>query len=341
MTCTSATRRRLLQAGVAAPFATSMIIRDANSQTAIPVTIAHALKLANYGPVFVAQRQGLFEKQGLNVSIEVAGSIAEPVAIALSGRAQIATTGTGMSVNSTLEGGRMKCVAKMCGALGLWVITRPETAFKSLDDFKGKKVASFRFPSNTVTSPTFAMRKYGNFDPQAAGVQFIEGPFGSIVPAVKDGRADVGVVFEWDASVAATQHGLNVSYGLAEQIGPILFTAVMVKEDYIKTNPDVIQRYCNAIAGAMKMIRENKAAYVNAMAAEFNNLPRPTVEAGCDRLLATRGFVPTNPIISKVEWDAIMEHETVAKTVRKAMTFEEMVDNRFAEKAAAEFGLRS
>ena len=47
-----------------------------------------------------------------------------------------------------------------------WVIAKPGTNFKSLADFKGKKVASLRFPSNTVTSPTFAMKKFGGFDTQ-------------------------------------------------------------------------------------------------------------------------------------------------------------------------------
>ncbi len=40
-----------------------------------------------------------------------------------------AATGTGMAVNSTLEGGKMTVVAKMCGALGMWVITPPGTSF--------------------------------------------------------------------------------------------------------------------------------------------------------------------------------------------------------------------
>ena len=35
-----------------------------------------------------------------------------------------------------------------------------------------------------------------------------------------------------------------------------------------------------------------------------------------------------------------MEHDTVAGTIRKSLSFEEMVDNRFAEKATADFGLK-
>lgn len=317
----------------------SLVLHDAHAQAAVPVTLTTGLKLANYGPIYVAQRSGLFEKQGLKLTADVGGSVNEPVAIALSGRGQFAATGTGMAMNSTAEGGRMKVIAKMTGALGMWVITKPGTTFKSLADFKGKKVASLRFPSNTVTSPTFAMKKFGGFDAKSAGVEFVEGPPGSIVGAVRDGRADVGVVFEWDASVAA-QSGLQVAYGFADEVGPILLTSVMVKEDYLSANGDTVQRFCNALAAAMKLIREDKAAYVSAMSAEFANLDKAVVAAGCDRLLSTRGFVPLTPVVAKAEWDAIVEHDTLAGTVRKAFSFEELVDNRFAQKAADAFGPR-
>jgi NitT/TauT family transport system substrate-binding protein len=317
-----------------------LVLHDAQAQAVVPVTLTTGLKLANYGPIYVALRAGLFERQGLRLSADVGGSVSEPVAITLSGRGQFAATGTGMAMNSTAEGGRMKVVAKMTGALGMWVITRPGTNFKTLADFKGKKVASLRFPSNTVTSPTFAMKKLGGFDAKASGVEFVEGPPGSIVSAVRDSRADVGVVFEWDASIAA-QSGLQVAYGFANEVGPILLTCVMVKEDYLTANADTVQRFCNALAGGMRLIREDKAAYIAAMTAEFPNLDKAVAAAGCERLLATPGFVPRNPIVSKAEWDAIVEHDTIAGTVRKPFSFEEMVDNRFAQKATDAFGLKS
>lgn len=337
----SSTRRSALKAigglGASAAMMT-LTVKDVFGQASISIALTTGLKLANYGPIYVAARSGLFAKHGLNVTVNVGGTVVEPVSIALSGRGPFAVTGTGMAVNSTLEGGQMKVIAKMCGALGMWVITRPGTTFTSLADFKGKKVASLRYPSNTITSPTFAMKKFAGMEPKSAGVEFVEGPPGSIVGAVRDKRADVGVVFEWDASIAA-QQGLQVTYGFAEQMGPILLTSVMVKADYLTSNPDLVQRFCNAIAASMKLIRENSSAYISAMSAEFSNLERPVIEAGCTRLLATKGFVPTNPIISKAEWDASVEHDFLAGTIRKVLPFEEMVDNRFAQKATEAFGV--
>ena len=87
--------------GISQPF----VLYDAHAQTAVPVRLTTGLKLANYGPIYVAQRAGLFEKQGLSLAADVGGSVNEPVAIALSGRGQFAATGTGMAMNSTAARG--------------------------------------------------------------------------------------------------------------------------------------------------------------------------------------------------------------------------------------------
>lgn len=99
----------------------------------------------------------------------------------------------------------------MAGAIGLWFIWKPGAGVTSLEDPKGRTIASCRFPSNTVSSPTFAIKSVGGVDPQAGGVRFVEGPLGSIIPTVADGRADLGCVFEWDASIAETMQLLHAA----------------------------------------------------------------------------------------------------------------------------------
>ena len=166
------TRRRVM-AGAAAAIGAPHVAR---AQAGTPVTVSAALRIANYIPAWVAQKKGIFAKHGLNVEINTASSIAEPVGILNANRAQIAMTGSGMAVNSTVEGAPMKVIAKLAGAIGLWAIGKPGTTIRSLDDVKGKTVATLRFPSNTVSSPTYAMKTIGKFDPAQAGVRFVEGP---------------------------------------------------------------------------------------------------------------------------------------------------------------------
>lgn len=303
------------------------------AQQLTPISVSVALRIANYLPVWIAEQKGIFAKHGLKADISAAASIAEPVAILNAERAQFAITGTGMAVNSTVEGAKMKVIAKLAGAIGLWAIGKPGTKVSSLNDLKGKSIASLRFPSNTVSSPTYAMKSVGKFDPAKENVRFLEGPPGSIIPAVRDGRADIGCVFEWDASIAE-QQGLEVLFSFVDILGPIAFTSAMVREEYAQKNPKIVQSFCNALAESMKLIRSDEKVYAEVAAKEFSQVPPAAIAAGSKRLLAAKGVVPLNPVLSKAEWDAIIAHELGAGTMRKALPFEEIVDNSFATKAA-------
>lgn len=72
-----------------------------------------ALRLANYTPAYAALHEGIFAKHGLQVEIAAASSVAEPISILNAGRAEFAMTGTGMAVNSAIEGADTSVIAKM------------------------------------------------------------------------------------------------------------------------------------------------------------------------------------------------------------------------------------
>ena len=96
--------------------------------------------------------------------------------------------------------------------------------------------------------------------------------------AVKDGRVDCGIVFEWDASIAEAQ-GLQVMFGLGEQLGPIAFTAAMVKEDSLKSAADLIQKDLSEgkKGGYVFTITPTPTGYaVNANPETFNSSGRRT-----------------------------------------------------------------
>jgi NitT/TauT family transport system substrate-binding protein len=329
--------RRLVLGATPALLAAPVTLRAQGSGT--PLTVSTALRLANWTPAWTAQRRGLFAKHGLRVEIAAAGSIAEPVAILNARRAQIALTGTGMSVNATVEGARMKVIGKLAGGIGLWFIHRPGLALNSLEDLRGKSIASLRFPSNTVSSPTYVLRSRANMDPAQAGIRFVEGPPGSIIPAVRDGRADCGCVFEWDASIAETQHGLTVSLPLAPILGPIAFSSAIVREDWLAQNRSQAQAFMNALAEAMKLIRDDPSVYEEVSRAEFEQVPAAAIARGAQRLLTAPGVVPREPMVTRQEWDAIVAHELGAGTMRQGLPFEQMVDNSLAEAAARAAGI--
>ncbi len=332
-------RRGFMAGGTA--LAASAIL-PARGQTRPKIMISQALLIANYTPVYFALQRGLFAKHGLDVEISTAGGIAVVIPVVLSKRAQFALSGSAPSVNATLEGGPMKCIAKIAGGTALLVLGRPGTVIKSLDDFKGKTIATLRFPSNTNTTPKYVLSKIGGFDLDAAGVKFVEFPPGAQAQAVKDGRADLAVVFEWDASIGVTQFGLEVVSSLTAAVGPNASSTIFATDEYLAANADTAQHLVDAIAEGMKLIHTEAGAYEKASAAAFPQVPEAAIKLGSARLLAMPGVVPRNPIISKEDWDKVMTIELGSGGgLKQALPFERMVDNSFAEKATAAFGLPS
>ena len=335
----SAPSRRSVLLGTGALGLAAALPMPAIAQGRTKVIVSEAIHIALYTPLYVAMRQGLFAKQGLDVELSTAGGIAVPVSVLLANRAQFALTGTGMSVNSTLEGGKMKVIGKVAGGVSLFAIAKPGLKINSLADLKGKTIATLRFPSNTISTPTYLMRSIGGFDPKEAGVNFLELPPGAQAAAVKDGRADLAIVFDWDASIGVTQFGLEVVFSFADILGPIAFSSIFVTEQYAKSNGDTVQKFMNGLAAAMKLMQSDPNVFEEVSRLEFPSVAPEVVKLGAKNFMTTKNVMPRNPIITKEDWDAIMKHESGAGTLKKTLPYEDMVDNSFATKATSEFGL--
>ncbi|TYC52461.1 ABC transporter substrate-binding protein [Rhodobacterales bacterium] len=305
---------------------------------AAPVArISEAIHLGLYMPVYVAIDKGLFQDQGLGTDLKSAGGIAQPVSALLSGAADFAVTGTGMSINATVEGAQMVNVAKIAGQISVWILARKGTSFNGPEDFAGKTIATLKFPSNTFTTPTYAMKLAG-LDPEK-DVKFLQLPFGAQLQAVADGRADFATVFEWDASIGATQFDLDVVYSLGEALGPAVFSSTFVTRDFIEKSPETVQLYCNAIAAAEKLLHEDESVFVDVATKQFPQVDPAVIAAAHSRFFGSVPLVPRNPIISEDEWNTLVAHEDGAGTLRANLPFADMVDNSFAVKATREFGL--
>lgn len=305
------------------------------------VAIAEALRLGMYNSLYVAADKGLFAKHGLDVDLSTAGGIALPVPILLSGRGQIGVTSPGMSVNAVREGGKIKNIAKIVGGVSMWGIAKPDSKIRTIEDLRGKTIATLKFPSSTIQVPTYAIKTVGKFDPKEAGVTFLELPPGAQAAAVKDGRADIATAFEWDVSIAAEQFGLVPVLSFADVLGPLCFTTAMTTEETIASNPAAVQGFCNAIAEAQKLMHENNSVFTEVAEKYFPKVTPSVVASATKNFFGSKTAIPRNPTISADEWDRAMLLEQGGGAVQSALPYGQMVDNRFAEQATRQFGLAS
>jgi NitT/TauT family transport system substrate-binding protein len=310
----------------------------ASAQSVQPIKISEAIHLGIYVSIYAAKHGGYFKKHGLEGTISSAGGIAAALPVVLSGNASFAVTGTGMSVNANNEGAKVVNIAKIVGGMAMWAVAKPGFKLKTPEDFKGKTIATLRFPSSTIQVPTYIMKEKGGFDAEAAGVKFLQLPPGAQAQAVLDGRADFAVMFEWDASISKEQFGLEPVLSLGDFIAPAAFTTAMLPRSAVEKDPNLVQAFCDALAETQAALHADRDLFVKTSVIEFPQVSEAVIRSAAENLLTKTQAIPKSPTISKAEWDADVAFEIAGGSLKTGRSYEEMVDNSFAEKATAKFG---
>ena len=81
--------------------------------------------------------------------------------------------------------------------------------------------------------------------------------FGSTAPAFADGRGDFTIEFEPGATSLESEGKGHVIASLGKDSGYVPYTAFSAKKSYLKENPDVIQRFTNALQKGMDYVRSH------------------------------------------------------------------------------------
>jgi NitT/TauT family transport system substrate-binding protein len=225
-----------------------------------------------YLPNELTQKLGYFTQQGLNVTLidEASGQSAEDEVLA-----NQVDAGSG-SYNHTIElqaaGKNMECVVQLDSAPGEAevVSTKEANQIHSFADLKGKNLGVTELGSGTHTLSIALLHKAGlspdqaHFVPVGAGDTFIA--------AMKQGKIDAGMTTEPTISRLVASGVGKVLVDLrtpqttqAALGGPYPFICVFMKNDYVSSHKDVVQKLVNAYVKTLQWIHTHTAAQIADM----------------------------------------------------------------------------
>jgi NitT/TauT family transport system substrate-binding protein len=225
-----------------------------------------------YLPNMLAKRLGYFDQQGLDVTLidEASGQSAEDQVLA--GQVE---AGSG-SYNHTIElqaaGKNIESVIQLDIAPGEaeMVSTKEAGQIQSVKDLKGKNLGVTELGSGTQTLTIALLHQVGiapdqvHFVPVGAGDTFIA--------AIKQGRIDAGMTTEPTISRL-------IASGLAKPLvdlrtpqstqaalgGSYPFICVFMKNDYVASHKDVVQKMVNAYVKTLQWIHTHTAEQIADM----------------------------------------------------------------------------
>jgi len=241
-----------------------------NSSGNIPLKImVGGLNKQIYLPNMLTQRLGYFAQEGLDVTLidEASGQSAEDEVLA----GQV-DAGSG-SYNHTIElqaaGKQMESVVQLTIAPGEAEMVSAKEAgqIRSAKDLIGKNLGVTELGSGTQTLTTILLHNVGirpdqvHFIPVGAGDTFIA--------AMQQGKIDAGMTTEPTISRLVSSGVGKVLADLrtpqltqAALGGPYPFICLFMKNDYVNSHKDVVQKLVNAYVKTLKWIQTHTAEQI-------------------------------------------------------------------------------
>ncbi len=244
--------------------------------------VAHSIF---YAPQYVAIELGYFEEEGIGLTL-VNGAGADKVMTALiSGDAQIGFMESEASIYVSQEGAADPAVnfAQLTQRAGNFLVGREEQPDFKWENLKGKKVLGGRAGGMPQMVFEYILKKHG-IDPKTDLAIDQSISFGLTAAAFTSGDADYTVEFEPFATTLEMENCGVVVASLGRDSGYVPYTAYCAKKSYIEKNPQVIQKFTNAIQKGLDYVNFHSAWEIaKTIQPQFKDTPVEKIAAIIDR----------------------------------------------------------
>lgn len=308
---------------------------ETESGELIPVTLNEVAHSIFYAPQYVAIEEGYFEKEGIDLTL-VNGFGADKVMTALiSGEADIGFMGAEASVYAYLEGASDPVVnfAQLTQRAGNFVVARePEDDFQ-WEDLKGKNVLGGRKGGMPEMVFEYVLKEKG-IDP-AADLDINQSiDFGSTAAAFSGGQGDYTIEFEPSATALEEEGAGYVVASVGTESGYVPYTSYSAKKSYIRENPEVIQKFTNALQKGMDFVQTHTPEEIaEVIAPQFEETDPGTIRKIVNRYYEQDTW-KSNLIFEQDSFDLLQNILESAGELRERAPYDKLVTTEFAEKAA-------
>lgn len=226
-----------------------------NSDDLVEITLNEVAHSIFYAPMYVAFEKGYFEDEGLKVNLVNGLGADKTMTALLSGDAQIGFMGAEASIYVYNEGAEDYVVnfAQLTQRAGNFLISSDVNEEFYWNNLKGKTVIGGRAGGMPEMVFEYILKKY-NIDPRndLTIIQNID--FGLTAQAFSSGQGDYTIEFE-PAATSLEQEGKGkVVASLGVQSGLVPYTSFSAKKSYIEKNPEIIQKFTNALQKGMDYV---------------------------------------------------------------------------------------
>ncbi|NSY62246.1 ABC transporter substrate-binding protein [Rhizobium rhizogenes] len=280
-------------------------------------------------PAYVAIAGGFFEKEGLEVNKQTAGSANAALSALLSGTADFSLHGPEWSAIASEKGAQVQVVASVVSRPSFWIAAAPDAKFETVADLKGQNVVTGMMPT-TSTSMFMKLLKQNGLVP-GEDVKVTQVQIGSEPGPLLAGQAKFAVLYQPGLDQVASK-GMKVVYGFSSLADAYTVAAISTRRDI---DPDTAGRFVKGLQRALIYMQTNVDETIAIAKKEFPSLDPAVVEAAVRRMVQERIY-SASVDISREAFENSMSTQVELGNLKRMPAYDTIVSRRYIIDAIAQ-----
>ena len=310
--------------------------KDSTEEKLTKVTLNEVAHSIFYAPQYVAIEEGYFKDEGLDLALVTGFGADKTMTAVISGEADIGFMGAEASVYAYQEGATDPVInfAQLTQRAGNFLVAREEMPDFKWEDLKDKKVLGGRKGGMPEMVFEYILRKNG-LDPQKDLTIDQSIDFGSTAAAFTgDTSADFTVEFEPSATALEKEGAGYVVASLGVDSGYVPYTSYSAKTSYMEKNPEIIQKFTNALQKGMEYVQSHTPEEIaEVIAPQFAETDLDTVTAIVKRYYDQDTW-KSNLIFEKESFELLEDILEDSGELSERVSYEDLVTTKYAREAA-------
>lgn len=309
--------------------------KDKEDEKLSKVTLNEVAHSVFYAPQYVAIEKGYFAEEGLKLTLVTGFGADKTMTAVISGEADIGFMGAEASVYAYQEGATDPVVnfAQLTQRAGNFLVAREAMPDFKWEDLKGEKVLGGRKGGMPEMVFEYILKK-NSIDPQKDLIIDQSIDFGSTAAAFTgDDSAAYTVEFEPSATILEKEGAGYVVASLGEASGYVPYTSYSAKASYMKENPEIIQKFTDALQKGMDYVQSHTPEEIaEVIAPQFKETDLETITAIVKRYYDQDTW-KENLIFEKDSFELLQDILEDAGELTDRAAYEDLVQTEYARKA--------
>ena len=299
-----------------------------------PVTLNEVAHSIFYAPQYAAIELGYFDEEGIDLTLVNGGGADKVMTALVSKEADIGFMGSEASIYTYAGGEEDYAVnfAQLTQRAGNFLVARETDPDFTWDKLIGKKVLGGRAGGMPQMVFEYILKKNG-IDPKNDLTIDQSISFGLTAAAFTGNDADYTVEFEPFATGLELEKQGYVVASLGTESGYVPYTAYCAKKSYIEKNPEIIQKFTNAIQKGMDYVNTHSAEEIaKVIHPQFKETPIENVTAIVERYKSQDTW-KQDLVFERESFDLLQNILEEAGELPERVPYEKLVTTEFAGKA--------